>query len=203
MSGGSQNEGIAGTLVAQVVILLVDFENQYGVSCFNKYDFQYSYGLCKLLGLGPDVLFVDIGSSSGKKSGFCSFRKDTLSMARTLSRWSHYTMIGAFKLLELELGVSIPLTGTMCVVAATFGVLGVIGIVQPPLTSPVLIPFLSIPLSLCSSCPSGSLSLLVLCPSDSLCLCLHRRVMAGDVICLVPGFHHTMDQMGLPICPRY
>lgn len=28
-----------------------------------------------------------------------------------------------------------------------------------------------------------------------------RRVMAGDVICLVPGFHHTMDQMGLPICP--
>lgn len=28
-----------------------------------------------------------------------------------------------------------------------------------------------------------------------------RRVATGDVICLVPSFHHTMDQMGLPICP--
>ena len=30
-----------------------------------------------------------------------------------------------------------------------------------------------------------------------------RRVSTGDIICLVPSFHGTMDQMGLPICPRY
>jgi len=28
-----------------------------------------------------------------------------------------------------------------------------------------------------------------------------RRVLPGDIVCLVPSFHHTMDQMGLPICP--
>mmetsp|Transcript_99496 Transcript_99496/g.160424 ORF Transcript_99496/g.160424 Transcript_99496/m.160424 type:complete len:681 (+) Transcript_99496:56-2098(+) len=28
-----------------------------------------------------------------------------------------------------------------------------------------------------------------------------RRVSTGDTICLVPSFHGTMDQMGLPICP--
>jgi len=29
-----------------------------------------------------------------------------------------------------------------------------------------------------------------------------RRVVKGDIVCVVPSFHKTMDQMGLPVCPR-
>jgi len=28
-----------------------------------------------------------------------------------------------------------------------------------------------------------------------------RRVVKGDIVCVVPSFHNTMDQMGLPVCP--
>jgi hypothetical protein len=32
---------------------------------------------------------------------------------------------------------------------------------------------------------------------------LLRRVVKGDIVCVVPSFHNTMDQMGLPVCPRF
>ena len=51
-------------------------------------------------------------------------------------------------------------------------------------------------MSICNVSVTLSLSVPV---SETVC----RRVVEGDVICLVPVFHHAMDQMGRPICPRY